>query len=355
MDDQQNQATAAFGARMAEILNSAALALMCSIGHQVGLFDTLAHQPPQTCPQIAAAAGLQERYVREWLGAMVTGRVVDYDPAAATYALPAAHAAWLTRAAGANNLANDAQVLPLLAQVEPAIIACFRTGGGVPYDSFPRFQAIMAESSRRVVDTALLTQILPLVPGLVARLAEGIDVLEVGCGSGHALNLIAQAFPRSRFTGYDLSAEGIAAAWAEARRMRLRNVQFAQHDAAQLHAVDWYDLVTAFDAIHDQAHPARVLRGVARALRPAGTFLMGDIRASSDLAENIDRPFAPFMYTISCMHCMTVSLALGGEGLGAMWGEQRACQMLAEAGFTQVAIAQITADTGNNYYIATKQ
>jgi ubiquinone/menaquinone biosynthesis C-methylase UbiE len=225
----------------------------------------------------------------------------------------------------------------------------------VPYAAFPRFQEIMAENSRRVMDAALLQDIVPVVPELIARLTEGIDVPEVGCGSGHALNLMAHAFPRSRFTGYDLSDEGIAAAWDEARHLRLKNVQFAQHDAAQLHAVDRYDLVTAFDAIHDQAHPTRVLHGIARALRPTGTFLMGDIRASSDLAENIDLPLAPFLYTISCMHCMTVSLALGGEGLGAMWGEQRARQMLITAGFTQVEVTQVAADTGNTYYIATKR
>jgi len=122
MSDQSwDQAMAdAFGERMLDILNSAAIALMTSLGHQVGLFDTIASHPAMSCQQIAQAAGLQERYVREWLGVMVTGRVIDLDPVAQTYALPPERAAWLTRAAGVNNLANDAQILPLLAQVEPA-------------------------------------------------------------------------------------------------------------------------------------------------------------------------------------------------------------------------------------------
>src|SRR3954466_10081313 len=113
MSDQSwDQAMAdTFGERMLDILNSAAIALMTSIGHQVGLFDTIASQPAMTCQQIAQAAGLQERYVREWLGVLVTGRVIDLDPVAQTYTLPPERAAWLTRAAGVNNLANDAQIL----------------------------------------------------------------------------------------------------------------------------------------------------------------------------------------------------------------------------------------------------
>ena len=120
--------------------------------------------------------------MREWLGAMVTGGVVDYDPAAGTYALPAEHAAWLTRAAGTDNLAVQAQFIPLLAQVEQPLIDCFRNGGGVPYAAYPRFQQLMAEDSGAIHDAALIDTILPLVPGLPARLAAGIDVADVGCG-----------------------------------------------------------------------------------------------------------------------------------------------------------------------------
>jgi SAM-dependent methyltransferase len=112
--------------------------------------------------------------------------------------------------------------------------------------------------------------------------------------------------------------------------------------------------VTAFDAIHDQARPAKALQGIADALRPNGTFLMVDIAASSKVGENLDHMLGPFMYTISCMHCMTVSLALDGEGLGAMWGEQRARQMLADAGFSHVEVKQIESDLFNNYYVASK-
>ncbi|MGH7419217.1 MAG: class I SAM-dependent methyltransferase, partial [Candidatus Rokuibacteriota bacterium] len=211
----------AFVAQMVGVLNQAAIALMTSIGHRVGLFDTLASLPAATAEEIAADAGLDERYVREWLGTMVTGRVVDHDPADQSYSLPPEHAAWLTRAAGTNNLALQAQYVPLLAQVEERIVHCFRRGGGVPYSAFPRFQRLMAEESSAVHDASLLDKILPLVPGLVERLRGGIDAADIGCGSGHAVNLLARAFPASRFSGYDLSEEGIAAGRAEAERLGL--------------------------------------------------------------------------------------------------------------------------------------
>jgi 2-polyprenyl-3-methyl-5-hydroxy-6-metoxy-1,4-benzoquinol methylase len=115
-----------------------------------------------------------------------------------------------------------------------------------------------------------------------------------------------------------------------------------------------YDFITAFDSIHDQAQPAEVLRRIARALKPNGVFLMVDIAASSNLEENIDHLVGPYLYTVSTMHCMTVSLALDGEGLGTAWGEQKALQMLADTGFTKVEVKQIESDPFNNYYIATR-
>lgn len=342
----------AFAQRMLEVLNSAGLALMISIGHRTRLFDLLAGLPSSTSEQIAQAAGLQERYVREWLAAMVTGRIMEYDAVSRTYRLPAEHAAWLTRAAGPNNLAFQTQYIPLLASVQDEVVECFSRGGGVPYSSFPSFQRLMAEDSTQVMDTSLLQVMLPLVPGLVERLQAGIDVADIGCGSGHAINVMAQAFPKSSFVGYDLSEEGIAAARAEATRLGVTNSRFEVQEASALDVLARYDLLTAFDAIHDQARPAQVLSAIARALRPRGIFLMVDIAASSRLEENLNHPLASFLYTISCNHCMTVSLASGGAGLGTMWGEELACQMLGAAGFTQVEVKHVKGDFSNSYYIA---
>ena len=354
MAEAEDTGSAEFAERMGQMMNEAALVLMISVGHRTGLFDTMAAMPAATSAEIAARAGLNERYVREWLAAMTTGKIVDHDGAMGSFSLPAGHAAWLTRAAGLDNLAIQAQYAGLLALVEDQIVDCFRHGGGVPYSAFPRLQAVMAEDTGAVHDATLIDVTLPLVPGLVNRLGHGIDVADVGCGSGHAINLMAEAFPLSRFTGFDFSDTGLAAATAEADRKDLTNARFEKRDAARLGETARFDFITTFDAVHDQARPDLVLAGIAQALRPGGVYLCADIAASSELSENLDHPFGPFGYTISCMHCMTVSLADGGMGLGTMWGEQKAQQMLTDAGFTSIEAAHVNGDTANTYFIATK-
>ena len=344
----------AFAEQMLGVLNDAMLALMTSIGHQTGLYDTMADLPPSTSEEIASAAKLNERYVREWLGAMVVGGVVTYDPSGTTYRLPPEHAACLTRAAGADNLANVAQLVALLGTVEEGIVQSFRRGGGVPYSAYTRFQKIMAEDSAQVYGATLIGGTLPIVPGLVELLERGITGADIGCGQGVALNLMAQAFPNSRFVGYDLSEEGIAAARTQADLWGLDNVRFEVKDAMSLEEMNRYQLITAFDVIHDLAHPAEVLKNIYQALVPGGTFLMVDPAASSHLHENVEHPMGPFLYTVSTMHCMTVSLEQGGVGLGTAWGEQSARRMLSEAGFSEVAVEQVEGDIFNNYFIARK-
>ena len=344
----------AFVGQMVGIINGAALTSQISLGHHTGLFDTMAGLPPSTSEQIAEAAGLNERYVREWLGAMVTGRIVEYDPSTRTYRLPPEHAGALTRAAGPHNMAVFAQFFPQMGKVEEELIEAFRNGGGVPYSSFPKFQEQMREMSGMIFDATLLDVTLKLVSGLTEKLEQGIDVADIACGSGHAINLMARAFPNSRFTGYDFSDDGLATARAQAQEWGLTNAQFIAQDVAALDVRDAYDFITIFDAIHDQAHPRTMLKNVANALRPGGTLLAVDIAGSSNLEENLGHPFAPTFYSLSTMHCMTVSLAYGGEGLGNMWGEQKAKELLAEAGFTLQDVKKVEGDIINNYYICTK-
>ena len=340
---------AAFSGRMLEMLNDSCVALMVGIGHQTELFEVMSGLPASTSQEIARAANLNERYVREWLGAMVTGRIVDYDPDTRCYLLPPEHAASLTSAAGASNMATQMQWVACLAEVEQQVVQTFRKGGGVPYSAYERFHTIMNQVSGQTFDETLVGGTLPLVPGLVEQLDRGIDVLDVGCGSGHAVNVMARAFPKSRFTGYDFSEEGIAAGRLEARG--LANAQFEVVDVATIQESARFDFITAFDAIHDQAQPRTVLAGIARVLRPTGSFLMVDTRASSNLEENVGGPMAPFLYSVSTLHCMTVSLALDGEGLGAAWGEQKAHELLIEAGFEKPTVYRPEENIINSYYV----
>jgi 2-polyprenyl-3-methyl-5-hydroxy-6-metoxy-1,4-benzoquinol methylase len=327
---------------------------MSSIGRRLGLLDGMAGLPPATSSEIVAATKLQERYVREWPGAMVTGAAVDYDPATRAYGLPPDHAALLAGAASCGNLAVFTQCMPLLATVEDDILDCFRGGGGVTYERYRRFHEVMAEDSGKTVLPALKDRILPLVPGLGQRLAGGIDVLDVGCGRGRAPLLMAARFPRSRFVGYDLSPEAIGWADAEAGRRGLGNLDFVVRDLSSFDReadAGRFGLVTTFDAVHDQADPLAVVRGIRRSLSPGGIYLAQDIKGSSEVHNNRDHPIGTLLYTVSCLHCMTVSLAQGGQGLGAMWGRETAEALFQEAGFASVEVHELAHDVQSYYYI----
>jgi ubiquinone/menaquinone biosynthesis C-methylase UbiE len=347
----------AFAERLLATLNDGALCLMISVGHRTGLLDAMRDLEPSTSAEIATKAGLNERYVREWLGAMVTGRIVDVDASTKRFSLPPEHAAFLSRPAGADNLAVFAQYIPLLGSVEDNIVECFKKGGGVPYSKFPRFHAVMAEDSGQSVLSSLELHIVPLVPQLAQRLSAGIQMLDVGCGRGRIINRLADLYPKSRFTGIDLSSEAILSAWEEAADKKLRNIEFIVADLSQFDKTaeaEAFDLVTTFDAIHDQAKPLNVLRGIYRTLRPDGFYLMQDIKGSSHIHNNLDHPLGPLLYTISCMHCMTVSLAQNGEGLGAMWGEEKTREYLDKAGFNSVEKHELSHDIQNNWYVVRK-
>jgi 2-polyprenyl-3-methyl-5-hydroxy-6-metoxy-1,4-benzoquinol methylase len=347
----------AFAGQILTALNHGALCLMLSVGHRTGLFDVLRTLPPATSAEIAARAGLNERYVREWLGAMVTAGVVDVDSATTRFVLPAEHAAFLTRAAAADNIAVFAQYIALLGGVEDDIVECFQRGGGVPYARYPRFHAVMAEDSGQSALSSLESHILPLVPGLPERLTAGIRVLDVGCGRGRILHRLAELYPRSRFIGMDLAPEAIEHARAEAARQGLRNLEFVAVDLSNFEETaesEGFDFITTFDAVHDQARPLSVLKGIHRALKPDGVYLMQDIKGSSHVHNNRAHPIGTFLYTVSCMHCMTVSLAQGGEGLGAMWGEEKTHEYLQRAGFRAIETHQLAHDIQNNWYVVRK-
>jgi hypothetical protein len=226
------ETTEEFAARVMGTIDSASLAILFSIGHQTGLLDAMAQLPPSTSSQIADAAGLNERYVREWLGGMTTGQVVEYDPATALYTLPRERAALLTRAAGPDNLARAAQFIPLLGEVEQKIIGCFHNGDGLSYTEYPRFHAVMAETSGEVFDASLVDTILPMADGLPERLRAGADVADFGCGSGRAVNVMARAFPAGRFTGIDFSEESLAVGAAGAQRLACCATSIGRYDPA---------------------------------------------------------------------------------------------------------------------------
>jgi len=342
-----------FAERLLGRYTDSLVTLMIDLADRTGLFGALA-AGPCTSQELAARAGLQERYLRECLGALVTARIVDFDPGTRHYLLPTEHAVCLT-GDGSLNLAPMARVGTVLAGHVAAVARAFREGGGVPYDAFrPEFTEMMDGVSRGLMDSQLVDGILPLTSDLIDRLSAGIRVADLGCGTGHAVTVLARAFPRSTFTGYDLAADAIEAARAEAAELGLTNATFDTLDVAALPAVPPFDAICAFDAIHDQADPAGVLARAHAALAPGGTFLMMDVKAASDLEDNLDNPLAPWLYGVSTLHCTTVSLAQGGAGLGTVWGERVARQMLADAGFIEVTVHDVPDDPLDSVYIARK-
>ena len=343
-----------FAEKIGDIVNSGAISVMLSIGHRSGLLDTLADLPPSTSPQIAEAAALSERYVREWLAVMVTGGIVRFDPGPKTYELPGEHAACLTRGAELGNFAVYAQFIPMAGAAQDKILDCFETGRGTGYEDYPCFHSIMAEDNAQNVVAQLFDTIFPLAPGLHERLEAGIDVLDAGCGSGGALVAMAGRYKRSRFTGYDLCTETVHEARRAAKAAGVSNVRFEVRDLTGFSEPERYDFVTSFDAVHDQKDPQGLITGLHGALRKDGVYLMQDIGGSAHLENNIGFPFASFLYAISCVHCMPVSLGQGGAGLGTMWGWETAERMLRAAGFKSPERNVLPHDPMNVWFVARK-
>jgi len=346
------QQSISFAEQWLEALNRSGLVILMSIGHKTGFFDTLAGMDPATSEQIAEKAGLSARYVREWLNAMVTGGIIEYDPADQTYHLPPEHGMCLTREAGPENLAMIAQYIPMLASIEQQAVEAFNTGNGIPYEAYSTFHDVMAEDSGNFAEAMLLDEVLPLSDELIKKLDAGAKVMEVGCGKGNHLRKMANHFPKSRFIGYDLSEQAVS----EASQLSedIPNVTFVQRDLSDFPSDTSYDVIFAFDAVHDQKDPGELLKNVYRQLPAGGIFFMVDIDGSAHLEKNADHPIGPLLYTISTLHCTPVSIAQGGEGLGTMWGVETARQLLQEAGFSDIREERIEGDFQNCYFICKK-
>lgn len=342
-----------FAGRLLGLYTGALLSAMIDVGHRTGLFEAAA-LGEVTSEELADRAGLHERYVREWLGSMVTSGIIDYHPAGRTYLLPAAHAACLT-GPGSGNLAPLSRLNTHLTEHVGEVVRAFREGGGVPFAAYqPDFTDVMDAAGRGGYDADLVDSWLPLVPRLSETLAAGARVADVACGTGHALVVLGRAFPRSTFVGYDRSESAIVQARAEAAADGLSNVRFEVADVARLRIDVPFDAIFVFDAIHDQAEPQTVLDNIFRALVPGGRFFMKEPRVSSNLEENVGNPLAPVLYAVSTLHCLTVSLAEGGAGLGTAWGQQKALQMLADAGFGDVVVHDVPTDPMDAIFVTTR-
>ncbi len=353
-----------FSETMIEVLNAGAVNLALAIGYRTGLLDVLdTFDSPRPVTHIAEKAGLSVRYVQEWLGIVTSAGIVtlSMEGGESFFQLPKEHGDLLTRRAGSSNLGVYTQEIPLLTTIAlESVIQRFYTGEGVDYECYPRFQAFMSGLAEAKHQQILIDRFLPSFENgqIVALLRKGIRVCDLGCGEGVATILMAEAFPESRFIGLDISKEALSRAAATAREKGLENIRFLEVDAARLdehHDLSQaFEYVTAFDSIHDQTHPLEALKGVHGLLVPGGIFSMVDIAARTLLQDNLDHPMAPFLYTVSLMHCMPVGLVNGGAGLGMMWGREKAEAMLREAGFHEVKVLEMDHDPFNLHFCCRK-
>ncbi len=355
----------AFAQKMSAILNYGALNLALGLGYRMGLFDVLDQiKEPATCKDIADQAGLSQRYIKEWLGVMVCGGIVELgtdEEGQDLFFLPPEHADLITRRSGHANMGVYTQEIPLLTKsAYDAVAHGFSHGHGVEYNHYPEFQAFMAQLAEAKHRQTLISSFLPFVAHgkIQSALKTGIRVCDVGCGQGTAAMLMAQAFPASSFVGLDMDANVIDLAQERAEHLGLSNLRFMHQDAAVIRDdTQWqekFEYVTAFDAIHDQTHPRQALQGIWSMLKPGGILSMVDIAASSHLSENMNHPMGPFLYTVSLMHCMPVGLVDNGAGLGMMWGRQQAVEVLTGAGFCEIAVREIPNDPFNVHFEARK-
>lgn len=278
------------------------------LGDQLGLYQAMKSLGPCTPEQLAGAAGLAERYVREWLHQQAAARVISTDGSAATFWLTAVQQDVLCNEVGPDASpfygAGMFACLPALAKAcLDDLPRCYRTGEGLPYDAYHADITCGTCRELGVWVRHHLVRKASGLPGLEEQLVQGCAVADVGCGCGEAVLAMAAAFPASSFHGFDISEKALTAARAEAARRGLGNAEFRNPGVAEegLPGEPTYALVMTHDAIHDMARPDLVMPNVRKALLPEGCWLIGDMAALESPAANIaDQPLAPLLYGLSC-------------------------------------------------------
>jgi|SRR5882757_2580284 len=311
---------------------------LAMIGDRLGLWEKLCDEPV-TSVELAERSGINERYAREWLAAMSAHGYLTYDPATARFELPVAHRPALAEQGGPMFFGGVHQEMLGLVTVIDQLIDAFRNGGGVPLSAYgPNFWQGLTRFTAGGFDHQLLQHWLPAMPDVEAALERGCAVADIGCGQGRALVRLARAFPASHYVGYDLYEPSLEAARAHAAESLVDDrVRFERLDASA-GLPNSYDLITAFDVVHDAVNPRGLLQRIRQALKPNGRFVCLDINSSPHLTENAG-PVGTFLYGFSVLFCMPVSLADHGEGLGTCgFNEPAARELSAEAGFTEVRI-----------------
>jgi 2-polyprenyl-3-methyl-5-hydroxy-6-metoxy-1,4-benzoquinol methylase len=321
------------------LADTAALAVtvMSSIGDRLGLFKILAQQGPATSVELADRAHVNERYTREWLGAMASAGYLEYDPTTRRFTLPPEHVPVLAQEGGPVFFGGVQEEMVGLVGPISQLIQAFRNGGGVPMEAYdPSTWEGLTRFTNGWFENLLVPVWMPAMPEVQAKLERGALVADVGCGHGKALIKLAQTYPQSRYVGYDNFAPSIEQAKANAEAAGVADRLSFQHLDASQGLPEQYDVITTFDVVHDAVNPRGLLRAIRNGLRPDGRYVCLEINSSDKLEENIG-PLGALFYSCSVLYCMTTSLAHHGEGLGTVGiPESKMHELCAEAGFSHV-------------------
>lgn len=333
-----------FAMRAIGDLSSGYAGVMVSLGSKLGLYKALAGAGPTSARELAARSGCAERYVREWLNSQAAGGYIDYHALSGTYELSPEQAMVLADEDSPHYIPHAWNVPASMWLDEAKAIEAFRTGKGVAWGEHdPRMACGVAAFYRNGYRASLVSQWLPALDGVVARLEAGIRVADVGCGHGHSTLLMAQAFPKSRFHGYDTHALSVTAARDNAAAAGLATrARFDVAQAANYPGGD-YGLICFFDTLHDLGDPVAAARHAAEVLAPGGTVMLVEPFANDRVEDNVS-PVARLYYAASTMLCCAHAISEGGKlVLGAQAGEARLAEVLRKAGFTHFRCAAQTA------------
>jgi SAM-dependent methyltransferase len=317
--------------------------VMVSLGHKLGLYRAMAGAGPLSASEVARRSGCGARYVREWLNAQVAGGYVDYHPASESYELTPEQATVLAEETSPVFLPHAWQVVASMWADEPKSLGAFRTGAGVSWGEHDeRLFCGVAAFFRNSYSASLLKEWLPALTGVTERLAQGAKVADVGCGHGHSTVLMAKAYPNSRFWGFDVHADSVAAARRLAREAGVEDRVSFEVAAADGYPQNRYDLVCFFDCLHDMGRPVEAARHAAGALSDHGTLMLVEPYAGDRLEDNLN-PVGRLYYaastTLCCAHAISEK---GTHVLGAQAGPRQLEEVLRSAGLRYVRLAAKT-------------
>ncbi|MCC2112702.1 MAG: class I SAM-dependent methyltransferase [Hyphomicrobiales bacterium] len=325
---------------------------MAYVGTKLGLFEAMSGAGGLSVDEVVGRTGLDGRYVREWLFGMVAAGYLEYDPEVETFRLPEEHAYLLASEGTDHFMGGLFYMAPVLLGIAPKVAEAFRNGGGVQFADFGSECVVGLDMiNRGQYEQRLSTYWLQSMPEVVEKLNNGGRVLDVGCGVGRVAIAIAKAFPDAHVVGLDPDEESIRRAREAATEAGIAdNIEFVAAVTCELQSAEPFDLVTAFDCVHDFSMPQQTLTEIKSLLHPAGTLFIVEPKAADRLEDNVHSLGAVY-YGFSIFHCMTQSLADGGPGLGTCMGPEMTATLIREAGFGRFERLEIRSQTNLFYAV----